>query len=50
MPILMFLQIGKLMEMEVKPVTLSLIKNAYFFFLHICLEIEFMTVETNMYV
>jgi hypothetical protein len=51
MPILMFLQVGKLMEMEVKPVTLSLIKNAYiYFFLHICLEIEFMTVETNMYV
>ena len=32
MPILMFLQVGKLIEMEVNPVTLSLIKNAYFFF------------------
>jgi len=49
MPILMFLQVGKLIEMEVNPVTLSLIKNAYFFFLLMCLEIEFMTVETNMY-
>jgi len=28
MPMVMFLQVGKLMQMEVKPVTLSLTKNA----------------------
>jgi len=32
MPVVMFLQVGKLMEKEVKPVTLSLIKMHNIFF------------------
>ena len=49
MPIVMFLQVGKLMEMEVKHVTLSLTKMHNIFSAYMFGD-EFMTVETNMYV